>query len=352
MKKFFKILAKSVLWSVAVVVVIVGVLIIREYKRSQNTFWTNSKLSENVSVRWYYKKHEYHIYNYVEKKIVTESLDKVVKPAEDDSLTVFFRQGLRGYLNANTGRVVIPEQYRRAWVFSEGVAAVVDESGKVGFINPNNEVVLPFEYIYNPKKPVDYLFHDGLCTMVDEQGMCGLIDTKGCWVINPTYDYIWAPQFEKYRIAKQNGKFGVLDENFNPLFPMTYDHIEFAGQDEFDGVFLIKEGIKQQVAFDGTVIQPFVVDGVSPLHYQQRIDPIVVSDDYDSSIKTEVTTLSDYMRYWVGSHCGVLHAKTGKVIIPAVYDDIDMASPTLFEAELSGVKLNHILFDINGNRID
>ena len=351
MKKFFKILTKSVLWSVAVVALIVGILIIRAYIQSQNDFLSNNKLSDNVSVRWYYTKKEYRLYNYTEKKIVTKSLNKVVPPVEGDSLTVFFRQGLRGYLNANTGRVVSPEQYRRAWVFSEGLAAVVNESGKVGFINKNNEVVLPFEFTYNGKKPVDYLFHDGLCTMVDEQGMCGLIDTDGRWVIKPTYDYIWTPQLGGYRIAKQDGKFGLLDENFNQLFPMLYDHIEFAGQ-ESDGVYLIKDGIKQQVAFDGTIIQPFVVDGVGHLYCLQRIDPIVVSDDYDNSLKTEIMTLSDYMLYWVGNHCGVMCGETGKVIIPAVYDDIDMLSPTLFKAELSGVKYSHILFDINGNRID
>ena len=114
MKKFFKILMKSVLWSVAVVALIAGILIIRAYIQSQNDFWTDNNLSDKVSVRWYYKKHEYRLYNYEEKKIVTKSLDRVVRPTEDDSLTVFFRQGLRGYLNANTGKVVIPEQYHHA----------------------------------------------------------------------------------------------------------------------------------------------------------------------------------------------------------------------------------------------
>ena len=69
MKKFFKILTKSVLWSVAVVALIAGVLIIRAYTQSQNSFWVDDNLSENVTVRWYYKKHEYRLYNYEEKKI-------------------------------------------------------------------------------------------------------------------------------------------------------------------------------------------------------------------------------------------------------------------------------------------
>lgn len=351
MKKFFKILTKSVLWSVAAVALIAGVLIIRAYVQSQNEFWTDDKLSENVFVRWYYRKHEYRICNYEEGKVVTKNLDRVVRPAEGDSLTVFFRQGLRGYLNANTGRVVIPEQYHRAWIFSEGLAAVVDKSGKVGFINKNNEVVLPFAYPYNRKKLVDCLFHDGFCVMVDEQGACGLINTEGRWVVEPMYDYIWSPQHGK-RIVMHDGKYGLLDENLNQLFPMMYDHIEFAG-DESDGVFIVKDGIKQQIAFDGTIIQPFVVDGVDRIYCLQPVEPIMVTNEYSSNaLKTEAMLLSDYMIYWVDNRCGVMHYETGKVIIPALYDDIDMLSPTLFKAELSGVKYSHILFDINGNRID
>lgn len=352
MKKFLKVLAQSVLWSVAVVVLVVGILLICAWVKHKNDYWVENRLSENVSVRWYYNKHEYRIYNYSEKKITAKALNRVVKPVEGDSLTVFFRQGLRGYLNANTGRVVIPEQYRRAWVFSEGLAAVVNESGKIGFINKDNEVVLPFVYPYNRKISIDYLFHGGLCAMENEQGMCGLIDATGCWAVEPVYDYICSPMHGKYRIVQQNGKYGLLDDKLNLLFPVVYDDIEFAGQ-ESDGVFLAKDGVKQQLDFDGTVIQPFVVDGVGNIYCLQPVEPVVLTNGNGSSIlKTEAMMLTDYMIYWVDNRCGVMHHETGKVIIPALYSDIEMASPTLFEAELSGVKFNHILFDINGNRID
>lgn len=351
MKKFLKLLLKSVLWSVAVVVLIVGVLIIRAYIQSQNSFWVDDSLSENVSVRWYSNKYEYRLYNYTEKKIVAKSLDRVVKPAEDDSLTVFFRQGLRGYINANTGRVVIPEQYCRAWIFSEGLAAVVNESGKVGFINKDNEVVMPFVYSYNRNKSVDYLFQSGLCVMINEQGMCGLIDTTGHWVVEPVYDYIWSPKYGKYRVVKQDGKYGLLDENSELLFPVVYDNIEIAWK-ESDGLMLTKDGIKQQVAYDGTVIQPFVFDGVRDLYYTKRISPFVMSDeDGCSSVQTEVTTLSDYLCYWIDGNCGVMCRATGEVILPALYDNIRMPSSTLFEAELLHVD-GSILFDTDGKRVE
>ena len=42
----------------------------------------------------------------------------------NDSLGVFCSDGKRGYYNSYTGKIVVPAQYRRAWIFSEGLAGV------------------------------------------------------------------------------------------------------------------------------------------------------------------------------------------------------------------------------------
>lgn len=85
----------------------------------------------------------------------------------EDSLAVYALPNRRGYINVNTGRIVIDAEandYQKAWLFSEGVAAVMKE-GKIGFINTNNEVVIPFQYDdYSDEcRMYDfaYLFHDG-----------------------------------------------------------------------------------------------------------------------------------------------------------------------------------------------
>ncbi len=44
-----------------------------------------------------------------------------------------------------------------------------------------------------------------------------------------------------------------------------------------------------------------------------------------------------------------MHRETGEVIIPAIYNDIEMVSPTIFYAELNGVD-GGILFKLNGCR--
>ena len=51
MKNLFKLLWKSVLFCVCVVVLIVGILLIREWRRERNHYWVDLNLSENVDVR-------------------------------------------------------------------------------------------------------------------------------------------------------------------------------------------------------------------------------------------------------------------------------------------------------------
>ena len=62
-------------------------------------------------------------------------------PSRNDSLAVFCSENKRGYYNMYTGEIAIPAQYRRAWVFSEGMAAV-QKNGNVGFINRKGDTAL------------------------------------------------------------------------------------------------------------------------------------------------------------------------------------------------------------------
>ena len=350
MKKLFKILWKCLLGAAAVVVVFIGVALAIAWGRDYRRYYVDKRLSKNVTVRYYYKQGDYRVHNREENKITIKGLTNVVCASEGDSLSVFFKDGLRGFLNVNTGYEVIPAQYKHAWVFSEGLAAVVDGSGKIGFINKENEVVIPCRYTYRKNQPIDYYFNNGYCVMTDERGACGVIDVNGRWVMEPKYDTIWKLHFGKYRIVKDGEKYGMIDENLHFVFPIEYDRIEFA-EHEHDGVLLTKGHVKQHVAFDGTVINPFVIDAVEGLYYQRGIEPMEVQDKYgDIEVKIEVQTLADYVKYRVNGAYGVMHRETGRIVLPALYDEVDMVSPTLIEAQLSGT-YDFVVFDTQGNRV-
>ncbi len=109
-------------------------------------YWRDEDLGKNIEIR-HFSNNQAATYN----KITDERLSPMVRwiscVPERDSLTVFCdTEGKRGYLNVNTGRVVIDGQYKHAWHFSEGLTAVVADNGKVGFINYDNEMVIPAIY--------------------------------------------------------------------------------------------------------------------------------------------------------------------------------------------------------------
>lgn len=279
------------------------------------------------------------VYNSDTKKYITHRLDWVSDAPERDTLTVFSRKGKRGFLNVNDGQIVIEAQYDKAWVFSEGLGAVVKDE-KIGFINANNELVIPFQYDYSYRNghAIDYIFRDGYCTMTDERGACGLIDKSGNWVVEPQYDCIWTPHGEGYRIVKDGDKYGLLNPELKFAYPVEYDYIEFSAEDV--GVLLSQNGRKWQVDFDGTVTRPFVIDYTSWIYVPGTYD------EEEGSSK-----MSDYIEYRVNAQFGVLRRDNGKIVIPAIYESINMLSETLFEAQLREGG-NWILIDTNGNIVE
>ena len=107
--------------------------------------WSDRTLSKDVVVRAY-KNNTVRIWNKASKEYTTKKLRWVSgDPCEGDSLTVFCdKEGKRGYVNVNTGEIVIPAQYSKAWNFSEGLAAVLGGDDCIGFIDKDNRLVIDY----------------------------------------------------------------------------------------------------------------------------------------------------------------------------------------------------------------
>lgn len=104
----------------------------------------------------------------------------------------FKKDGLWGMMDAE-GNVKIAPLYNAYFEFSEGLAAVEDREGKVGYIDTKGTVVIPFNfyrpdpYTLDPKESkIVYrkdTFSEGLAMVRNEKGMCGYINRKGELVI-------------------------------------------------------------------------------------------------------------------------------------------------------------------------
>ena len=210
--------------------------------------------------------------------------------SRNDSLAVFCSEGKRGYYNMYTGEIAVPAQYRRAWVFSEGLAGV-QRNGKIGFINRRGDVVIDFLYPYHGNPLSEFVFEDGHCVVADTTGHCGVIDRNGSWLIKPDYDYVDA--FREYVIAT-------------------------------------KAGVTIQMGYDGKVMNSFVLDNIKELTYKEkeRYENREGELDY-----VEVVVKTGLFAYCVGGRYGLMDGNCHRLTEP-LYKSISAVNKNMFRATL------------------
>ena len=208
----------------------------------------------------------------------------------NDSLSVYCTEGKRGYYNAYTGEIAIPAQYRRAWVFSEGLAAV-QKNGMIGFIDHKGRTVIDFKFPYHGNPLSEFTFKHGHCVAADTTGKCGVINKQGNWIIKPEYDNVSA--YEEYAIVS-------------------------------------KAGVRMQVGYDGKVLNSFVLDDIDRLTYtvQERYENREGEIEYlDKEIDTGLFS------YRVGGRCGLMDANCHRLTEP-LYKSITAVDKNMFRATL------------------
>ena len=297
-------------------------------------------ISQDVEVHAY--QNGVRIWNRATKKYTTKKLRWVSgNPCKGDSLAVFCdKQGRRGYYNTNTGEEVIPAQYNKAWNFSEGLAAVLGEDNCVGFIDKDNHLVIGYEIPF--EGGYDYIFRNGLCSVMyydeDGHGHAALYRKDGSLALDWSHKYIGEEDENGYRlVCTAEGKC-IVDSTFRNVLSDVYERVEYTPR----GVIVTKNHTKQHLGLDGRVIEPFLIDGTEPLGY------LVELDNGDS---TKYRLDNDIMVYFVDEWEGLMDARTGKVITPAIYREIDMVSKDLIKAGV-GYYCESVLLDRKGRVVE
>ena len=280
--------------------------------------WRDRTLSKDVVVRAY-KNNTVRIWNKSSKEYTTKKLRRVSgDPCEGDSLTVFCdMDGKRGYLNVKTGEIVIPAQYSKAWNFSEGLAAVLGGDDCIGFIDKDNRLVIDFIIPY--EKGQDYVFKDGYCSAmryIDDTEHYALFRKDGSMALDWSHSRIEEPE-NGYRIVANDYGCWLLNSELNCVFPDAYDEISFA--DAIEGVYVTKNHVKRLLSYDGAVLESFVIDNTYRLEYE------VGNENGDANFRIMV---DDVLVYMVDGWEGLMDARTGRIITPAIYWNFEMVSKT------------------------
>ena len=321
-----KILGRIVIVAIALALLyIAGILSCSFYREWEKENFVNEKVLSHGFVYLQREGMKGKVQNRNTGQVALRGVEWIVQNGKD-SLVVFCKKGKRGYFNCCSGKVIVPVQYDRAWIFSEGVAAVV-KNGKIGFIDQTGTQILPFNWKDVFCQDRAYLFKDGQCVVFDDQEKCGIIDHKGKWIVKPEYSNIGNME-NGYRIVEKENKMGVIDSSFNLILPLNYDHIRFTKT----GILVQQEGLKQVLSWnDMTVKVPFVFNDWDYLYY--TIGEYTAHGD-------EQMKIAKYVRYEVWNfskgccYYGLMD-KDGNKVTEAVYYRIRAVAENTF---VCGVK--------------
>ena len=126
--------------------------------------------------------------------------------------------GKWGFLDEETGKLMIPFKYDLVDGFSEGLAAVVIRGVGWGFIDKNDSVIIPLKY--------DLVFHfaEGM-TQATLNGKTGFIDRTGKAVIPFKYDHavnFSESLYKGFSMVSLDGKHGFIDKTGIEVVPIKY----------------------------------------------------------------------------------------------------------------------------------
>lgn len=141
-------------------------------------------ISNNLG--YHYSRNNSYVYDLTTKEVIVPNVDYIVPTKGNDSITVFQRQNKRGYINANTGEVIVEPQYEAAWIFRSGVGAVV-ENDSVHFIGLDGKPINNKRFPY--LKGEEYIYIGNFCP-IRIGDKYGAIDKHGEWVLQPTWDFV------------------------------------------------------------------------------------------------------------------------------------------------------------------
>lgn len=301
----------------------------REYPQS-----LSNELNVEVRYRYYYC--DCRVYDVETGEALTPRLNYLYTGIVHDTLTVFAdKENKRGFLNTKTGKIALPAQWDHAWVFSEGVGAVV-KNNRLGFIDhAGNWVIQPqFSYALEGFEPV---FKQGICTIIDTSGLFGIIDKQGQWVLAPEYTSIERVDCGYRILRKDYTIYGLADSTGRIVLPCEYSNIVVSE----NGIILAKEGRKWMVSTDlKEVIHPYMIDD----QFSFSVPSGVYTNDGEAYKEYEAIGY-----YRIDCNYGLLNRQTGKAITPAIYYGVEYVSPNLFCCYLSNGSA--VFFNVRGEEV-
>lgn len=282
-----------------------------------------------------------------------------VKIEDGDSIAVFAQKGYRGYLNVNTGKVLVPAtKYRNAYVYSEGRAVALTQDS-IYILDPNGKVVgSPFARYADSKRYIN-MFHNGYLPMMAENGSLGFINTNAEWAEYPVFDeitrlssHLWLAKME----SKEKPDIDhcvIYDDSLNIRLEGLWTYVEALNNSV---VVADANHWQRRYSLDGDVLDEFVCSTIEHMTYttgETQLVTLQSKGEYDDgvTITTEdrnVTGVASLMKYAVSTGYEGLMTKDCVPLTPPLYWNITAISKDRFFCTYSNDSSVGVVLDEKG----
>ncbi len=287
-----------------------------DYLTERNDYYT-TYLSEDLSIRnYYYRDHDKYVLYYKKHKLADDIL--WVTPSLESELAVVARPYERGYINIITGKMDIPFQYRRAWIFSEGIAAVADTAGIVSFIDEKGNTVCKDNIFFNDSIICGIVVHNSLCAAANNEGKIGIFrvgEGRGEWVVEPKFNKV---DYNNNKwILHTNDSLSIFNTESETILPIVKGKYAYIINDKL----IVVAGDNEQYLYNLDKPEE------APVFVYDEISKVLSEDDYEP--------VGNLMKYTVdgGEHYGLMTLEGTKITKP-IYNSIYGLTDKLFNAQI------------------
>ena len=363
-KCLVKVLAAAIMFFICVMVYFVGhwgyygiSQIYHVYIKDDANDAFNSSKALNANYRFYENGGHSYVRDVQTRKKVLKNICWMAGADNlEDSLLCFASDGYRGFFNRNSGEVSIPaDRYRKAWLFSDGLAVVMESDSTLKFINPAGKVVADPKVKYATLSANrGYLFKNGNCPAKGENQLWGLLDKKGGWSVTPEFDDIVFTRNNCW-ICYKNGKQGLLNDKLQLVVKPDYREVLVTDK----GIeVLLEDYTRQLLDFNGEILEHHIYTNIKELSYKSSVD----DDAFDGyGYEYELSPYLEYQTTYTSrrpARVGLMDPN-GNPVTPPLYTSIEAVNANCFRCFFAYVnqdsddeEVASILINQKGQRIE
>lgn len=233
--------------------------------------------------------------------------------------------GLYGFIDFDTGNVVIPFAFERVGAPANDIADgffYVTKDGKQGVINKKGDFVIPA--VYDTLGMSDFKGTKRL-RLIKRDGKIGLLNADTLKeAVECKYEEFGSAALDGVISAKYDGKYGFINTDGKEVVPFECEERKMFGDNIYE---MKKNGLLGFVSLKGDVLLPFEYTGVK--------------ESYEDGFYFITRKVED------GELKGVIN-KEAKVVVPVEYAQVENYSRQFFKVKHLG---KYGLFDFTGKQI-